>query len=359
MKAMLRGDVAERQAEPPPPAVSAENRTSVVVAAVIMLVLLAATAVVLTVQTARDTDDARAAGGYRGAIEAKTMVKAVAFDPDGTWLYAATDGSVEVRHPVTHRRSGAVFEVPRVTAMVLSTDGRWLVTASDNTVRVWDTETRRPVADLVAEGLHRPFGLAVSPDGTLLAAAGDGGTAIWNLGSREFVGLLAAANGAHSSVAFSPDGSRVATGDTGGGLLTLWHTATRAQDGEPLMAHQGGMPINAVTFDRSGTVLADGSGDFVANVWNTVTRDHTEFRGHELQPIHTVILTDDGRTMITASLNSVRIWDVQAVAEVGSTYGKDGSDDINDVALAPDGDTLAVIRDHRILLFSLAGLRNR
>jgi len=360
VKAMLRGDVAEREAEPPPPAVSAENRTSVVVASVIVLMLLAATALVLTVQTARDTDDTRAAGGYRGAIEAKTMFRVVAFDPEGTWLYAATDGSVEVRHPVTHRRSGAVFEVPRVTAMVLSPDGRRLVTAGDDSVRVWDTETRQPVGGpLVAEGLRRPYGLAVNPDGTLLAAAGDGGTAIWNLGSREFVGLLPATNGSHSSVAFSPDGSRIATGDTGGGAVALWQTATREPDGEPLLAHQAGMPVNALAFDRSGTVLADGSGDFVANVWNTVSRDHTEFRGHELQPIHTVILTDDGRTMITASLNSVRIWDVQAVAEVGSTYGKDGSDDINDVALSPDGDTLAVIRDHRILFFSLAGLRNR
>jgi WD40 repeat protein len=340
--------------------VSAENRTSAVVASVVVLVLLAATALVLTVQSVRDTDDTRSARGYRGEINAESMFRVVAFDPEGTWLYAATDTSVEVRHPVTHRRAGAVFAVgSRVTAMAVGPDGRHLITASeDDSVRVWDTGTRRPVGDpLTADGLRRPYALAVNPEGTLLAAAGDGGTALWNLVSREFVGLLQAANGAHSSVAFSPDGSRVATGDTGGGTVTLWRTDTRDLDGEPLVAHQPGMPVNAVTFDRSGTVLADGSGDYVANVWNLVSREHTEFRGHDLQPIHTVILTADGRTMITASLNSVRVWDVQSVAEVGSTYSKDGSDDINDVALSPDGDTLAVIRDHRIQFWSLAALR--
>src|SRR5690348_17021471 len=105
---MLRDDAAERQADPPPPVVSAENRTSVVVASVIVLVLLAATALVLTVQTERDTDDTRAARGYRGEISGRSMYRVVAFDPEGTWLYAATETSVEVRHPVTHRRTGVI-----------------------------------------------------------------------------------------------------------------------------------------------------------------------------------------------------------------------------------------------------------
>jgi WD40 repeat protein len=362
VKAMLRSDSAERPTEPPPPAVSADNRTSVVVASIVALVLLAATAVVLTVQSVRDTDTVRAASGYRGELDGGSMFRQVAFDPEGTWLYAATGTTVEVRHPVTHRRAGAVFEIgSRVLTMVISPDGRRLVTvAEDNSVRVWDTESRQPVGEpLAAEGLTRAIGLAINPDSTLLAVAGDGGTALWNLADRRVVGLLQAANGSHSSVAFSPDGSRVATGDTGGGTVVLWSTDTRQPEGEPLVAHQPGASVNAVAFDRSGTVLADGSGDFVANVWNLTSREHSEFRGHEFQPIHSVILTADGRTMITASLNSMRIWDVQSVAEIGRTYGKDGSDDINDIALSPDGDTLAVIRDHRIEFWSLNGLRNR
>jgi WD40 repeat protein len=158
-------------------------------------------------------------------------------------------------------------------------------------------------------------------------------------------------------VAFSPDGKRIATGDTGGGTVTLWNTETRQPDGEALVAHDPGSPINALAFDHSGTLLADGSGDFVANVWNLVTREHTEFTGNELQPIHSVILSDDGRTLITASLNAVRIYDVPSVAQVGSVFVKDGSDDCWDIALSPNGDTLAVIRDHRIQFWSVAAAR--
>jgi WD40 repeat protein len=353
---MLRDDTAERPGTGQRPMISAENRSTFVISSVVALVLLAATAVVLAVQGVGDADDARAAHGYRGEIENKVMFRRVVFDPEGTWLYAATGTTVEVRHRVTHRRDGAVFEAgSRVNAIALSPDGRRLVTASDdNAVRIFDTESRRLVGSpLTADGLQRVVSVAISPDSTLMAAAGDGGTAIWNLGGGDFVGMLRSATGAHSVVAFSPDGSTIATGDGGGGTIALWHTATREADGEPLTGQSPGAPVNSLAFDRGGALLAAGSADNSAFVWNLSSRDHTEFHKHD-QPVHTVVLTKDGRTLITVSLNSVRIWDVGSGAEISTIIDKDGSDDINDVALSPDGDTLAVIRDHRIQLWSLS-----
>jgi WD40 repeat protein len=357
---MLRDDSAERSVEPAAPAPSPDNRGSYVMATIAVLAMLAVTAVVLGIRSVGETDDERAAHGYRGEIDAAESFRAVAFDPDGTWLYAATGSSVEVRHPVTHRREGAVFAVGSpVSTFTITPDDRRLITLSDDgAVRVWDIGTRQPIGDaLVADGLRRAFALAVSPDGALLAAAGDGGTALWNLAGREFLGMLLATNGSHSSVAFSPDGARIATGDTGGGAVTLWNTGTRQIEGESLVAHDPGAPINALTFDRTGDLLADGSGDFVAVVWKLASREHSEFRGHDLQPIHSVLLTADARTMITGSLNSVRIWDVGSASQVGTIFAKDGSDDCWDIALSPNGDTLAVVRDHRIQFWSLAAAR--
>lgn len=360
MKAMLRDNSTERPAEPPPAADAADHRATFAIATIAVVVLLAATSVVLFIQAIGDAADSRHDRGLRGEINAAEAFRAIAFDPEGTWLFAATGASVEVRHPVTHRLDGAVFAVGSPVAMMaVSPDGRRLVTVSDdNQVRVWDVGSRQQVGEpLLADGLRRAFALDISPDGQVLAAAGDGGTALWNLTTRAFLGMLTSDNGSHSSVAFSPDGSRVATGDTGGGTVTLWGVADRQRQGEPLVAHDSGAPINALSFDRSGTALADGSGDYVANVWNLTSREHTEFRGHDgNQPIHSVILTPDGRTMITASLNSVRIWDVGSVTQVGYVFQKDGSDDCWDIALSPNGDTLAVIRDHRIQFWSVQAL---
>jgi hypothetical protein len=335
---------------------SAENRTTAVLATVMVLVLLAATAVVLAVRSSGDANDFRAARGYRGEIEGEVAFRTVRFDPEGTWLYAATGTTVEVRHPVTHRRDGAVFDTGRpVVAIAVSPDGHRLVTASDdNLVRVWDTGTRRQVGNpLTAEPLHRVTALAISPDSALVAAAGDGGTALWSLAGGEFVGMLTSATGVHSAVAFSPDGSTIATGDGGAGSVALWHTATRDADGEPLTGQQPSGPVTALAFDRGGTLLAAGSADFSAFVWNVTSRDHTEYHGHD-QPLHTVILTNDGRTLITETNNAVKIWDVQSGSEIGNIAQKDGSDDLDDIALSSDGDTLAVIRDHRIQLWSLS-----
>jgi hypothetical protein len=69
--------------------------------------------------------------------------------------------------------------------------------------------------------------------------------------------------------------------------------------------------------------------------------------------VHTVILTGDASRLITASIQDVLIWDVPSVSQLGRPVVPDGSADVNDVALGPDGDTLAVIRDHRIQFWSV------
>ena len=170
--------------------------------------------------------------------------------------------------------------------------------------------------------------------------------------TRQSAGFLESLAGGHSGVAFSPDGTRLATGDAGGGAVILWDVATSQADGEPLGGHDGGSAVLALAFDRSGTKLADGSGDHSAFVYDLRSREHTEYRGHD-QPVTSVVLTADGRTLITASLKEVLIWDVASATQIGSPVRRDGSEDVFDVALGPDGDTLAIIRDHRIQLWSL------
>jgi WD40 repeat protein len=95
-------------------------------------------------------------------------------------------------------------------------------------------------------------------------------------------------------------------------------------------------------------------------VWNLATRDRFEFRGHE-DAVRHVALTGDGRTLITAGVRDVRIWDVQNATQIGFPIPvkPDGSDDVKDFALSPDGGTLAIVRDHRIQFWSLAAAAKR
>jgi hypothetical protein len=106
--------------------------------------------------------------------------------------------------------------------------------------------------------------VAFSPDGSKLATGSCDRTArIWDTGSGTLLHTLIAHICAIVSVAFSPDGSKLATGsedrtariwDTGSG--TLLHT---------LIAHI--CAIVSVAFSPDGSKLATGSGDNKARIW--------------------------------------------------------------------------------------------
>ena len=326
------------------------------IASVIGLILATVIAFSLAWQAARDAGDDLTARGFRGEISAERSFRAVAFAPDGTRIFAATGAVVEVWHLATRRHNGQPFvgHNSTVTALAASPDGRLLATASDDeTTRLWDVTTRKEIGEPIDTGVVvRPVALVFSRDGSMLAVSGDGGTALWDVAGRRLAGVLESASGGYAAAAFSPDGTRVATGDVNGGTVTIWDAATRQQIGEPLGGHLVNGPVSAVAYDTSGTWLADGSADKSAFVYNTRTGEHSEFRQNE-EPVHTVILTGDAQLLITASSQDVIIWDVPSVTQLDRPVVPDGSADVNDVALGPDGDTLAVIRDHRIQFWSL------
>src|SRR4029453_18556487 len=107
---------------------------------------------------------------------------------------------------------------------------------------------------------------AFSPDGRLLAVAVDpngvkfnrrrqGQVQLWDVKSRRRLGRpIVPGGGAVFSLAFSRDGSLLATGS--GGRLDLWDVATQAHHGKPMRVAGDGVP--SVAFDQSGRLVAGG-----------------------------------------------------------------------------------------------------
>ena len=104
--------------------------------------------------------------------------------------------------------------------------------------------------------------------------------------------VLAAHTSWVTSVAFSPDGARIASG-SGDNTIRLWDAKTGAAIGEPLRGHTDW--VRSVAFSPDGAQIASGSKDGTVRLWDAKTsaaigepfHDHTRSVQH-------VVFSPDG-----------------------------------------------------------------
>ncbi|APR83718.1 High-affnity carbon uptake protein Hat/HatR [Minicystis rosea] len=187
-----------------------------------------------------------------------------------------------------------------VVSMAVSPDERILATGSqDRTARLWDTASGAPLQVLGNHGLYVES-LAFSPDGERVATGVHHEVGLWNVASGARLGKLRGTN----AVAFSPDGKLLASG-TIDKSVQLWDAKT----GAPIKELPWGTTwIRHVTFSPDGTRLAAGSYDDV-RLW-----DASSFA--VLQTAKVVSLRDlrfspDGTKLLAEQSDEAHIWDAR------------------------------------------------
>jgi len=112
-----------------------------------------------------------------------------------------------------------------------------------------------------------PNSVAFSPDGHRLASAGfDGMLRLWNPDTGQQIGApLTGHTGAVIRVAFSPDGHRLASAGVDG-TVRLWNPDTGQQIGAPLTGHTDA--VMSVAFSPNGHRLASAGYDGTVRLWN-------------------------------------------------------------------------------------------
>jgi hypothetical protein len=157
-----------------------------------------------------------------------------------------------------------VFGLPHdgaVTALALSPDGGVLAAVSADVVTLWETRTGRARKALRHGGLQINH-LVFSPDGRLIVVAGNDGTVwVWEVGAADRPRyILKGHDGPVFRVAFTPDGSLLATG--GADKALIWSVGT----GQIAASPPSGWAWD-VWFSPGGRYLFTAGGDGRVRVW--------------------------------------------------------------------------------------------
>jgi WD40 repeat protein/serine/threonine protein kinase len=268
----------------------------------------------------------------------------IALSPDGRQLATGSSGRVSLWETnsdkgqpahVLQGHSGPVYH------MVYRPDGRRLATGSRDSVRIWDADTSQQLFVLEADG--DPV-LSYSADGTrLLSDQRNGKQRLWDATTGKLIAVFGDGNESlrHVSVAFSPDGERVAA--VAEKDVRMYDAAT----GQPLTSfgpHE--WHVDAITFSPDGkricTRKIDSPGPSTFCLWNMETGDLIAQSIDHVTPISQWVFNAEGTLLATASMypeSLVRIWDATSGKLLHTLSGHSNS--LYDLTFSPDGTRLA------------------
>jgi WD40 repeat protein len=232
-----------------------------------------------------------------------------------------------------------------IKSAAVSSDGKLLVSGgSDNTIKVWDTATGRLLRTLEGHGhSERMDSVAFSPDGARIASAADRTIGMWDTATGKTIRSWKAHTLAVKSVVYSPDGTRLfsvgseSQWGNGIGHFGLWDATNGKlirsfKDPSHVVASDS---VNSAAFSPDGTRLVLAFRDKALQLWDITTGQLMhDLQGHSSE-VMAVAFSPDGTRLVSGSREEpLKLWDV-ASGQLIRTFGN--SHWIICVAFSPDG----------------------
>ena len=237
-----------------------------------------------------------------------------------------------------------------VKALAFSPDGKYLLVGYDASgIQVWDLQSGKPVATLKQDGGVNS--ISFSPDGHYLASANNDSTIkIWSVQNWKEFRTLPKEKSPVKTISFSPDGKILASG--GYQTIKIWSLKTYKEI-RSLNGHS--TYISSLSFSSDGKYLASGSEDFKIKVWDLKTKEEIRCLDSHTDWVNSICFSPDSKYIASGSSDkTIRLWDIQSRKTNVPLFRHNGA--VKCVVFSPNGLYLASGGlDRKIKLWDLHG----
>jgi WD40 repeat protein len=245
-----------------------------------------------------------------------------------------------------------------VRSLAFSHDGLKLAAGSrDQGVILWDLLNRTRTPERFFTGQVED--VAFSPNKPLLAASMNDAVRLWDFAHHRVRGYFIHKPYMPGRLEFFPDGNTLAVGSSGitlepgsspfpildEGIMLFDTNTSRLIRLLPVRSHG----INGLRL-KGRTLIAGGASSITrfpdplpmgrVFLWNVDTGRAIASKMILNKQIDDIAISNDGRLLATATMNSIYLWDLQSQSMLGSMLGED-KDYVSSIEFSPDGRILA------------------
>jgi WD40 repeat protein len=257
-----------------------------------------------------------------------TLSRTINVDTAGAHLITARPGGWTATLQVLEGHTSCVVSV------IFSPDGSQLASSSkDGTVRLWSARTGDQLASFESGSGYAASPVAFSPDGTRIMSgeSSDGTLRLWDTRTREALPVLRSRRSRVDFVAFTPTDSPISVHDA---TVCVWHLDANTETRTVLKGHKHN--ITSLAFSPDGRKIVSGSEDCTVQFWDFETGTLlAAFRGH-LGSVLSVSFSPVEDFLVSGSEDrTIRIWNTRTGKVVSVLQGH--SEPVTSVAFSPHG----------------------